>query len=326
MRDRPPPPPGYGGPIARPPFALERLHELGPERLSYDPPKSSRNIAGTLIVTPLELLDRLAALVPPPRVHRHRYYGVLSPNAPLRHAVTAMATAPGPPAPVPNPPPLEQHRGVPPATPGRGCSRASMKCFRCCVRSAAPRCASSPSSPTARPCATSSSISVSRPHHPGSHPPAPRHCGRRPRLSTIRHPIRRSSPPRPTSSISASLGSRIVDRHPRATPGGLAPAPTVREPRARRRTWVTRAIGEQRLHGNAQPPVSPPARSRQPTDNAIHGRLVWLEFLFVIRLGVVEIPIRNGHHMINKSGMMAVYLEVGSRAPADLTPHAPTSI
>ncbi|MDQ6436474.1 cupin domain-containing protein [Mesorhizobium sp. LHD-90] len=27
----------------------------------------------------------------------------------------------------------------------------------------------------------------------------------------------------------------------------------------------------------------------------------------------------NGHHMINRSGAMAVYLEVGSRAPADVT-------
>src|SRR5262249_17898533 len=27
----------------------------------------------------------------------------------------------------------------------------------------------------------------------------------------------------------------------------------------------------------------------------------------------------NGHHMINKSGAMAVYLEVGSRSPADVT-------
>ena len=27
----------------------------------------------------------------------------------------------------------------------------------------------------------------------------------------------------------------------------------------------------------------------------------------------------NGHHMINRSGSMAVYLEVGSRSPADLT-------
>jgi len=30
-------------------------------------------------------------LVPPPRIHRHRYYGVLAPNSPLRAAVTAMA-------------------------------------------------------------------------------------------------------------------------------------------------------------------------------------------------------------------------------------------
>jgi uncharacterized cupin superfamily protein len=27
----------------------------------------------------------------------------------------------------------------------------------------------------------------------------------------------------------------------------------------------------------------------------------------------------NGHHMINKSGAMAVYLEVGSRQPVDVT-------
>jgi len=32
-----------------------------------------------------------AALVPPPRTHRHRYFGVLAPNSPLRSAVTAMA-------------------------------------------------------------------------------------------------------------------------------------------------------------------------------------------------------------------------------------------
>ncbi len=36
-------------------------------------------------------LDRLAALIPPPRRHRHRTYGVLAPNSPLREAVTARA-------------------------------------------------------------------------------------------------------------------------------------------------------------------------------------------------------------------------------------------
>jgi hypothetical protein len=36
------------------------------------------------VLTPLEL-------IPPPRRHRHRDYGVLAPNAPLRSAVTAPA-------------------------------------------------------------------------------------------------------------------------------------------------------------------------------------------------------------------------------------------
>jgi len=39
--------------------------------------------------------------VPPPRIHRHRYFGVLAPNAPLRAAVTALApeATTAPPAP-----------------------------------------------------------------------------------------------------------------------------------------------------------------------------------------------------------------------------------
>ena len=52
-----------------------------------------------LVLTPLELIERIAALVPPPRAHRHRYYGVLAPNARLRAAVTAQAPAAVPPAP-----------------------------------------------------------------------------------------------------------------------------------------------------------------------------------------------------------------------------------
>ncbi len=46
-----------------------------------------------LTLTPLELIDRIAALAPPPRTHRHRYFGVLAPNSPLRASVTAMAQA-----------------------------------------------------------------------------------------------------------------------------------------------------------------------------------------------------------------------------------------
>ena len=42
------------------------------------------------MLTLLELINRIAQLVLPPRTHRHRYYGVLAPNSPLRAAVTAM--------------------------------------------------------------------------------------------------------------------------------------------------------------------------------------------------------------------------------------------
>ena len=81
---------------ARPPFALERLHALGstpslasPEsRLVYRFPKPDIHGRTELLLTPLELLDAIAKFVPPPRVHRHRYHGVLAPNARLRpHAV-----------------------------------------------------------------------------------------------------------------------------------------------------------------------------------------------------------------------------------------------
>ena len=60
----------------------------------------------------------------------------------------------------------------PPATPGCCCSPASMRFFRWCVPAVAATCASSPSSPTARPCAASSATAVSRPHHRASRPPA----------------------------------------------------------------------------------------------------------------------------------------------------------
>jgi hypothetical protein len=59
-----------------PPFALDRLRELDREHPIYDHPKPGPGGSGPQLLTPLELLDRLAALVPPPRIHRHRYFGV----------------------------------------------------------------------------------------------------------------------------------------------------------------------------------------------------------------------------------------------------------
>ena len=78
---------------ARPVFALERLRQIDPDHLVYESIKPGPGGSVSLLLTPLELIDRLAALIPPPRRHRHRYYGVLAPNAPLREVVTAMARA-----------------------------------------------------------------------------------------------------------------------------------------------------------------------------------------------------------------------------------------
>ena len=44
------------------------------------------------MLTPLELIERLAALIPPPRRYRHRYYGELAPNAPLYGPVLSRVT------------------------------------------------------------------------------------------------------------------------------------------------------------------------------------------------------------------------------------------
>jgi hypothetical protein len=94
---------------ARPPFALKRLRERDGEHLLYASTQPGRGGTGPLVLTPPELIDRIAALVPPPRIHRHRYFGVLAPNSPLRTAVTALAVAATtpPPAPPPNPPAAE---------------------------------------------------------------------------------------------------------------------------------------------------------------------------------------------------------------------------
>lgn len=86
---------------ARPPFAMDRLRKEGAALVyrcakQHSEPGSDKRGAKVdeLHLTPLELIARIAALVPPPRTHRHRYFGVLAPNSPFRAAVTAMAQPP----------------------------------------------------------------------------------------------------------------------------------------------------------------------------------------------------------------------------------------
>ena len=76
---------------ARPAFSAERLDRWDNETWVYRlkrPPVSGET---SLVFSPMELLSRLAALVPPPRRHGIHYYGVLSAHAKLREQVIESA-------------------------------------------------------------------------------------------------------------------------------------------------------------------------------------------------------------------------------------------
>ncbi|MBK7670270.1 MAG: transposase [bacterium] len=76
---------------ARPPLSQDRLGRLNEQTLVYSLRRPTADGRTELLLTPIELLDLLAQLVTPPRLHKHRYCGVLAPNAALRAAVTASA-------------------------------------------------------------------------------------------------------------------------------------------------------------------------------------------------------------------------------------------
>ncbi len=164
---------------ARPPVALERLRELDPGQLLYETTKAGLYGNRPQIPAPLQLPGRLAALVPAPRVHRHRYFGVLALNTALRAAFTALApaAAPTPPPPPPDPPAAEPaHRRA--ARYAWALPLARFYEFsRSCVPAAVPRCASSPSSPTRPRSATSSPTSANLPFRSASRRPAVRRSG-----------------------------------------------------------------------------------------------------------------------------------------------------
>ena len=48
-----------------------------------------------IVLEPLDFIARLAALVPPPRVHLTRFHGVFAAHATLRAAITPAGRGPG---------------------------------------------------------------------------------------------------------------------------------------------------------------------------------------------------------------------------------------
>jgi hypothetical protein len=73
--------------VARPPVATERLSRLEDGRLLYRLKHRWRDGTTHVVFEPQELVEKLAALVPPPRFHLVRYHGILGPCASERDRV-----------------------------------------------------------------------------------------------------------------------------------------------------------------------------------------------------------------------------------------------
>jgi len=77
----------------RPPVATERLSLLPDGRLLYRLKRSWRDGTSHVIFEPGELVEKLAALVPPPRFNLVRYHGILAPSAAWRPLVVPESEA-----------------------------------------------------------------------------------------------------------------------------------------------------------------------------------------------------------------------------------------
>ena len=74
--------------VSRPPIAVERLALTPAGQVRYTLKTPYRDGTTHIVLEPLDLLARLAALVSPPRMHLTRFHGVFAPHCKLRAAVT----------------------------------------------------------------------------------------------------------------------------------------------------------------------------------------------------------------------------------------------
>jgi Putative transposase len=74
--------------ITRPAIANERLKRNRAGDVVLQLKSAYKDGTTQLVMAPLEFMQRLAALVPRPRLHLIRFHSVLAPNAKLRSAIT----------------------------------------------------------------------------------------------------------------------------------------------------------------------------------------------------------------------------------------------
>jgi hypothetical protein len=76
--------------VSRPPVSVERLDLTAQAQgqVTYRLKTPYRDGTTHIVLEPLDLIARLASLVPPPRVHLTRFHGVFAAHAALRAAIT----------------------------------------------------------------------------------------------------------------------------------------------------------------------------------------------------------------------------------------------
>jgi hypothetical protein len=74
--------------VSRPPVSVERLDLTTQGQVRYCLKTAYRDGTTHIVLEPLDFIARLAALVPPPRVHLTRFHGVFAAHAALRAAIT----------------------------------------------------------------------------------------------------------------------------------------------------------------------------------------------------------------------------------------------
>ncbi len=80
--------------VARSPISNDRLRELPDGRLAYDLKRVWSDGTRAVVFDPLEFIERLLPLVPPPRVNQVVYHGVLAPRSSIREQVVSSADGP----------------------------------------------------------------------------------------------------------------------------------------------------------------------------------------------------------------------------------------
>ena len=73
--------------IARPPIAQDRLRLSDTGQVVYELKKPYRDGTSHIVMSPLELLEKITAIIPRPRVHLTRFHGVLAPHYKYRDLV-----------------------------------------------------------------------------------------------------------------------------------------------------------------------------------------------------------------------------------------------